>query len=173
MRCCWLPPPHLRLVKLIKAGAILPSFLAIMKKVLGLRSGQKFTDQKDPRSENQKKKKAATKQKGQIGETYLSTAILFWVKSHNSEFIFFLNQSDLIHRLVDFIDWLQRVKNIGIVKYLCPVCDMYIPMICIFIRFIFVSFLIQIYLDLHLYRDKIYLESFMPCSEQPGHKQQS
>ena len=59
--------------------------------------------------------------------------------------LYFLNQSDLIHRLVDFIDWVQRVKNIGIFKYLCPVCDMYIPMICIFVWYVY-SFVLYLYL---------------------------
>ena len=96
-----------------------------MKKVLGLRSRQKFIDQKIPGLKT-RNKKTATKQKGPIGEIYFSTAILFWVKSEKQhEFIFFkINQillTDwLFDRLVDFFDWLQRVTNISKFKCLYP-----------------------------------------------------
>ena len=102
MRCY---RPHLSLVKLIKAGAILlpPFFGPNMKKVLDLFETNLFWPDYEESSRSVRDKsfpiknipglktrnnKAATKQKGQIGEIYFLTAFLFWVKTNSSEFIF-------------------------------------------------------------------------------------
>ena len=71
-------------------------FGAIMKKVLGLFVAKVFRSKNIPGLKT-RNNKAATKQKGQIGEIYFLTSFLFWVKTNSSEFIFLkINQVWLI-----------------------------------------------------------------------------